>query len=128
MKNIIFPIFLLMMITACAQNKTNGETIAATVSLSEWEEKMKNEPGTILDVRTAEECAEGIIGDAINMDVNGSDFEKQIESLDKNKPVYVYCRSGKRGTTAMNIMNEKGFKKIYNLEGGILAWKEAKSK
>ena len=128
MKNLILPFFLLLIISACGQKKTNGDTIAATIPLSEWEEKMKADPGIILDVRTPEEFSEGAIGDAQNMDVNGQDFEKQIENLDKEKTIYVYCRSGKRGTTAMNILQEKGFKKVYNLEGGILTWNEAKGK
>jgi len=128
MKNIILPFFLLLILSACGQKKTNGETIAATIPVAGWEEKMKNDPGVILDVRTPGEFSEGVIDDAVNMDVNGADFEKQIESLDKNKTIYVYCRSGRRGATAMNILNEKGFKKVYNLEGGILAWNETKGK
>lgn len=124
MKNLILPFFLLLIITACGQKKDNTESIAETIPVAEWKEKMKSEPGIVLDVRTPGEFAEGIIDNAVNMDMNGENFEKQIETLDKNKTIYVYCRSGKRGTTAMNIMKEKGFKKIYNLEGGILAWKE----
>jgi rhodanese-related sulfurtransferase len=42
--------------------------------------------------------------------------------LDKKKPVAVYCRSGMRSANAANILKEMGFKKIYNLDGGYLAW------
>lgn len=75
----------------------------------------------VLDVRTPEEFASGRIDPAINIDVNGSDFEKKINSLDKNKTVLVYCLAGVRSKKAATILANKGFK-VYNLEGGIKAW------
>ncbi|MFZ5554731.1 MAG: rhodanese-like domain-containing protein [Bacteroidota bacterium] len=125
MKNLFLITFVFLMIASCGQQQGNGETVAKTLPVNEWEEKMKTQPGTVLDVRTTEECAEGMIADAVNMDVNGPDFEKKIEALDKNKPVYVYCRKGRRGESAMEIMKEKGFTNVYNLDGGIVAWIEA---
>ena len=44
--------------------------------------------------------------------------------LDKEKPVYLYCRSGKRSASAAEKLKEAGFTEVYNLKGGILAWKE----
>jgi rhodanese-related sulfurtransferase len=77
----------------------------------------------ILDVRTEAEFNEGIITDAINIDIHlGQGFITEIEALDKTKNYYVYCRSGMRSAKACEIMNELGFKNAYNLVGGITEW------
>ena len=82
-----------------------------------------DENAVILDVRTEAEVSEGIIANAINIDIHkGQDFVDQIEALDKNKNYYVYCRSGMRSEKACEIMNQLGFENAYNLIGGILDW------
>lgn len=78
---------------------------------------------TILDVRTAEEFAEGHIAGAVNINVNDSSFLKTaISKLEKEKTIAVYCRSGRRSVDAANQLTREGFS-VINLEGGILAWK-----
>ena len=79
----------------------------------------------ILDVRTPEEWAEGIIEGATMMNFYDDDFEAQLEKLDKEKSVAVYCRSGGRSGNAMDMMAKNGFKVVYNLEGGTTAWEAA---
>lgn len=82
-----------------------------------------DENAVILDVRTEDECDEGIIPNAINIDIHkGQDFISEIEKLDKSKNYYIYCRSGARSAKACEIMNELGFDTAYNLLGGMLDW------
>ncbi|HTG67185.1 MAG TPA: rhodanese-like domain-containing protein [Flavobacterium sp.] len=82
-----------------------------------------DENAVILDVRTEDECDEGIIPNAINIDIHkGQAFIDEIEKLDKSKNYYVYCRSGARSAKACSIMNELGFDNAYNLLGGMLDW------
>ena len=77
----------------------------------------------ILDVRTDGECNEGIIPQAINIDIHkGQGFIYQIDELDKSKNYYVYCRSGARSEQACHLMNQMGFENTFNLLGGILQW------
>ena len=57
-----------------------------------------------------------------NIDFLSDSFEKNIEKLDKTKPVVVYCRSGGRSAKCSKQMLEAGFVKIYDLEGGITKW------
>ena len=77
----------------------------------------------ILDVRTEEEFESGYIKGALNMDIRGgADFLASIESLDKSKSYFVYCRSGARSGQACQLMSQMGFSAVYNLEGGVLAW------
>ena len=83
----------------------------------------EDENAVILDVRTEDECDEGIIPNAINIDIHkGQGFISEIEKLDKSKNYYIYCRSGARSAKACEIMNELGFDNTYNLLGGMLDW------
>jgi rhodanese-related sulfurtransferase len=61
---------------------------------------------------------------AQNICVTDDDFKQQVNVLDKEKPVYVYCRSGKRSARAAEILKEMGFTKVYDLQGGIMEWQE----
>ena len=78
-------------------------------------------PNTLsIDVRTPEEVSEGYIkGTNLFIDFNGLGFKGEVAKLDKEKTYIVYCRSGNRSTKALHIMNELGFKNLYELEGGI---------
>jgi len=77
----------------------------------------------ILDVRTEDECNEGIIPNSINIDIyEGQAFIEKLGALDKSKNYYVYCRSGARSAKACEAMNELGFENTYNLLGGFMQW------
>ncbi|WP_338407643.1 rhodanese-like domain-containing protein [uncultured Flavobacterium sp.] len=90
----------------------------------EWVFQMESDGnGVILDVRTEEECNDGIIPNAINIDIyQGQVFIDKLEALDKTKNYYVYCRSGARSEKACAVMNNLGFKNAFNLLGGFLDW------
>jgi len=78
----------------------------------------------ILDVRTEDEWNDGIIPNAINIDIyKGQGFIYALEELDKSKNYYVYCKAGGRSEQACNIMNQLGFENTYNLIGGMMQWK-----
>ena len=77
----------------------------------------------LVDVRTYKEYAEGYLPGAVLMDIKETTFDSLINQLDKNRPVFVYCRSGKRSLEAATVLEENKFKIVYNLEGGIIAWK-----
>lgn len=94
------------------------------LSQEEWASRLENDKNAVvLDVRTDAEVADGIIPNAIHIDIyKGQDFIDEIEALDKDKNYYVYCRSGNRSGQACAIMDQLGFENAYNLEGGILEW------
>lgn len=78
----------------------------------------------LIDVRRADEYAEGHLPGAYLLDVTDSiAFIKGVERLDKKKNIYIYCRSGRRSRKAANILTEKGFK-VRDMQGGYNAWKE----
>jgi rhodanese-related sulfurtransferase len=90
----------------------------------DWVSKYEaNENSVILDVRTEKECNEGMIPNAINIDIyEGQAFIEKLEALDKSKNYYVYCRSGARSAKACEVMNGLGIENAFNLMGGILDW------
>ncbi len=79
----------------------------------------------LIDVRTPMEFLSGHIKKAKNIDYyNKSKFYTEIEKLNKNKPVYLYCRSGIRSYNAAKKLDKLGFTEIYDLKGGFLRWKQ----
>ena len=106
--------------------KTEQEYVVKDISVAELHDKKVTIQ--ILDVRTPEEVSEGKIKRAETVNIFDNDFIGQIESLnfDKNKELYVYCRSGGRSARAASQLNKKGFTKVYNVIGGITAWNAKK--
>lgn len=76
----------------------------------------------ILDVRTPEEVEEGLIKGAKHINFYDNDFEQKVSILPKDKAIYVYCRSGGRSMQAASELIRLGYKEVYNIEGGIMAW------
>ena len=92
-----------------------------TVNAEEFARTIAQPEVQLVDVRTANEFAEGHIPDAVNMDVTADDFASQITSLDKEQPVAIYCRSGRRSKLAAKQMSEAGYQ-VTELDGGINSW------
>lgn len=101
------------------------EVIAQDVDVATFAKLIHDEPGQIVDVRTPEEWNDGMIASAMPINFYAPDFAQQIQELDKSKPVYVYCAAGGRSGKAKQIMQKQGFKKVYNLVGGMGAWQMA---
>lgn len=80
----------------------------------------------IIDVRTPEEFQSGHIATAKNINIYDTDFKAQLEKLDKQKPVFVYCKVGGRSAKAAKILQELGFTTVYDLEDGMMAWEKSK--
>ena len=76
----------------------------------------------IIDIRTAEEYASGYIENAINLDYYAATFTEELDKLDKDKTYLIYCRSGRRAGSALEIIRELGFRRVYNILGGITQW------
>ena len=92
------------------------------LGVKEFSEKIAEEGVRILDVRTPDEISKGYIEGAQFVDFYREDFKIEIDSLNKEFAYAIYCRSGKRSSQAMEIMQEFGFENLYNLEGGIIEW------
>jgi len=121
MKKYILLFLVALSTTFCV----NAQKKVKNVSAGEFEQGTKTINTVILDVRTPEEYQTGHLKGAKLLDISEQSFSSSLDKLDKTKTYYVYCQAGGRSSTAVEIMLEKGFKKVYNLQGGIAAWKNA---
>lgn len=77
----------------------------------------------LIDVREFFEFRRMRIKGAINIPSSG-DIESAADTLNRNFALFLYCSTDYRSRRAADLLSEKGFKKLYNLEGGIVAWKK----
>ena len=94
------------------------------VSPSEFKEKSKNQ--TIVDIRTPQEYKQSRIKNAVNINLFSKTFLEEVGKLDKSKPVFIYCRSGNRTSSASRKMMKLGFEQVYDLQGGISNWAKSR--
>ncbi|TGD57975.1 rhodanese-like domain-containing protein [Flavobacterium humi] len=121
MKTFILQFFSLCLLFASCQGQ-NAETVQ-TIEAKDFAEKLKSsDHPQLLDVRTPEEYTAEHIENAANVNWNGDDFAAKAEKYDKTKPVFVYCKVGGRSAQAAHKLQELGFTKVYNLDGGIMKW------
>lgn len=92
-----------------------GSSDLDTAIVSTSEVARSVESGAVLiDVRSPEEFAAGALDGALNIDVNGAEFEDRISELDRDAAYVIYCRSGSRAATAIDQMADLGFTDVVN--------------
>ena len=92
------------------------------ISPEEAKKRLENEKGIVLlDVRTQEEYDEKHIPNSLLIPVDDIEKEAPEKLTDKNAPIFVYCRSGRRSVTASEALVKMDYTKVYNL-GGIIDW------
>lgn len=121
-KNTLIICFGLLLFSACNQKESEPIQVITPEEMLSLIESGKADQ--LIDVRTPEEFFEGHLKNAQNICVSEDDFEDKIRLLDKSKPVYIYCRSGARSADAANKLEEMGFTKIYDMQGGIQLWQQ----
>lgn len=137
-KNIFAPLtvalilFLNIGVTSCQNSSSKQKESTSTaskggsVSVDEFEKQLvQSTNANIIDVRTPGEFVGGHLKNAVNININSADFKQKVETLDKNKPVFVYCLSGGRSSTAASYMRKQGFATVYEMSGGMLKWNNA---
>lgn len=130
MKTFVTFLVALSLLSACGKSPSESgstQTTQATGSIEQVDaaqfKKLTESPNAlILDVRTAAEVAEGHLPNAVNIDIYGSDFMAKVQELPKDREILVYCTVGARSQQAADILSKQGFAKVYNLDGGIVAW------
>jgi len=140
MKNTVTSFVLLLFLAfsgnSCAQKEKSQNATAAGSEPTEAVVSLIapdaldaiNDGIQLVDVRTPEEFASGHLENAVNINFYADDFKDRINEMDKEKEVYLYCRSGGRSAKAAKELEAMGFKKVYDLEGGILKWQKKKLK
>jgi len=128
---ITFLLILSISFLSCAQNSkssnvsetveiNNVKEVIAVISPEEFNKNLGDIQ--LVDVRTPKEFSEGHLKNAVNIDFFDTSFMEDMGKLDKNKELYIYCRSGNRSGKASKKLKAAGFTKVYDLEGGIIKW------
>jgi rhodanese-related sulfurtransferase len=109
-----------LFLSGCSEVLAKKEPVQ--LSVEKVDEILKNQKDNyiILDVRAKEEFDLGHLDSAMLIPVD--ELETRFGELSKDKPIIVYCRSGKRSATAAAILVSKGFSPVYDMTGGINAW------
>tara|TARA_R110002049_G_scaffold3795_5_gene27587 strand:- start:66423 stop:66839 length:417 start_codon:yes stop_codon:yes gene_type:complete len=116
----ILGLFFLLAAFSCNQN-IEGEI--KVISPEEMNTFLQLDNVQLVDVRTPEEHNKESIPKSQNIDFESPTFLDDIDKLDKNKPVLLYCGSGGRSAKCAQKLLDAGFIKIYDLDGGISKWK-----
>ncbi|MDO8365909.1 MAG: rhodanese-like domain-containing protein [Saprospiraceae bacterium] len=107
---------------SCSPNAANGQN---KLTPDAFETLLKSDTTVqLVDVRTPDELQSGNIPGALNLNIQDADFSRKISQLDKTRPVLVYCAVGGRSANAASQFHKLGFTKVYDLKGGMTAWKE----
>lgn len=97
-----------------------------SVSPEVFEAKLESSDSPqLLDVRTPSEVAAGHIEGQVSLDymaLSEAEFMNGLEQFDTEKPIFVYCKSGGRSKKSCSLLQQAGFKEIYELDGGYKAW------
>ncbi|CAL2088941.1 rhodanese-like domain-containing protein [Tenacibaculum sp. 190524A05c] len=119
MKKLILSFLFFLVLTSCVKSDSRVKNI----TVDDLKTVLKEDKNIqLLDVRTSSETKNGIIFDAVQVNMISNNFESRvIEVLDKKKPVYVYCRSGGRSKIAASVLVDNGFD-VYNVKGGYKEW------
>ena len=114
----------LISISSCAQNNEKDKNSYENVDVVALKNNLE-EDIIILDVRTPGETNQGYVEGAVIIDFYEDYFLEEVKKLDKEKPIYVYCKVGGRSAQASKMLIENGFKSVFNVDGGFDAWKDA---
>jgi len=98
-------------------------TVMSPIDPAQLEQLRREGPVTLLDVRTDAEVARGVIAGAKHIPLNT--LPGRYEELDPQEALVVYCQSGARSAQACAWLVERGFARVHNLQGGLLAWARA---
>jgi rhodanese-related sulfurtransferase len=120
MKKLAF-LSVLLFITLMSCKKEEGPKITV-ITPEEMQFFLESDNVQLIDVRSREQFDKGHIEGAQNIDFLSPTFFEDINKLDKDKPVYLYCNSGNRSSKCAEKMIEIGFIKIYDLDGGFSKW------
>ena len=117
---------LLTTIVSCVRFFTCSSKQIQCLSADEFEKQLiTTKSKQLIDVCTKEEFDKCRISGAKNIDYRSSVFRLEIEKLDRDKPVFIYCLSGVRSKLTALVCKKAGFECIYELDLGLREWQEA---
>ena len=130
LKNSAFLLLMLLAVVMAGcitaeQNQQKTVRISPEEAYRLIQENRGNPDLIVVDIRTPQEYRTGHIENAVNINFYDPDFKQKLNELDKDKTYLVYCRTGQRSGLAMPVFRELGFREVYEIDGGIVAWIDA---
>ncbi|MGE4442291.1 MAG: rhodanese-like domain-containing protein [Desulfomicrobium sp.] len=119
----LVTVAVLLLMGGCLEQDVRLLDPAAAVEI--MRQNKDNPAFVILDVRTEQEFRQGYIQGAALLDYYAPDFRERFAELDRDATIFTYCRSGNRSSHVLKMADDLGFRNVYDLRGGILAWREA---
>ncbi len=122
---LLISILSIIQLSSCSESETIDSKSSKFEALTAKEYRkiiIETDSPQIIDVRTPQEFNSNKISGAVNINIYDSNFDAKIQELDKDRPVFLYCRSGSRSNKASNKLAEMGFTEVYDLKGGITSW------
>ncbi len=118
LQHLLYFFLCMLLLSSCTAQTKNS------LSADEFEKAIAKDAVQILDVRTPGEYAGGHIKNTLLANWNDTkEFDRRIAFVDKKKPVYVYCLAGGRSAAAAEKLRSLGYENVYDLKGGMNAWK-----
>ncbi len=126
---IILFLFIILTVTPLISQKAFYEEAkkhAVQIAPIEAKKMMENFKILLFDVRSEKEYKSGTIKNSINIPWRKIDSKISEFTKDKCQTILIFCYSGARGTMATYKLIKAGYKNVFNIEGGITAWKNSK--
>ncbi|RDV28980.1 rhodanese-like domain-containing protein [Alteromonas aestuariivivens] len=124
-QTLIIAVVLTLLLLPALYNRAETTPPGTVQASAELLDKVSQQDWLLIDVRSAEEFAEGHIPGAINMPYDKiGEYVSSLRAY-QNKPVVLYCRSGRRARLAMEVLAEHQFNDLRHLEGDMMGWYEA---
>ncbi len=118
-----------LLAVSLAEADDDGQVSVTTIEVSAAKDFVaRHENAVIMDVRTPVEYEMSHVTGAVNVNVQDESFQDMVAALDPNKTYIVHCTknpAGGRSSRALETLQRLGFKNLYSLEGGYVAWKDA---
>jgi rhodanese-related sulfurtransferase len=121
---------LVLLIGAFGSPAPAQETTGQSVSPRQFRALLDRHQGdpdvVLLDLRTPKEFEGGHIQGAFLLDYYSSDYVDRLKALDRTRTYLIYCRSGNRSGKSLAIFDKLGFRRVYNLDSGVIGWSREK--
>jgi len=117
----LVTVAVLLLVVGCLEQ--DGRLLDPAAAVEIMRQNKDNPAFIILDVRTEQEFRQGHIEGAVLLDYYAPNFRDRFAELNRDATIFMYCRSGNRSSHVLKMADKLGFKTVYDLRGGILAWK-----
>lgn len=123
----IITVLSVVALNSCFTVKSNKNFTYEKLPAAQYAEILQgqNNPHYLIDVRTPPEYRKAHVNGAVNYNFLAFHFGRDVDTLSRNYPAFIYCHTCHRSPFAAKIMKRKGFKQVYDLEGGFSQWLKA---